>query len=383
MKKIVILSLLVIFAAISVLASDAIKSINYSEKVMNSDKIEYHILAQKRLKAALDIPNITDEEIREIQVRIPKHEAKITALKEAAAKAEAEQQKKPTKPIGKKPGRQNTTNPSKKDDTTEQVILQPQVTPKRNAQLKVNKILFTNELRGEVINDETTPFYASDMRYLYAQVFYDGPSEETEQRVYVKLYDPQGNMKKYNDKDDFTFTQRFIFYPYDDMEDYLAGIGNAQKSIFTPGVYRYEVWADGKCIANKNLEIKLKPGETSVGTAEIKSVTINRKNFSVAFDVTLEAQNMPDTNLTTRISFYDAASGAPIRMAGGGNAYVERQDHILYDEAVLAVSMSFSYSKFGIPKGWSGSISCIAEILDQDGKVIANYNAGTFQHTQQ
>lgn len=355
MKKFLITFLLVLVTAVSAFASEARQSIRWSDNHMNSKDIQVHQVAIKKMTAALEIPGITQEEMDLIRDHILKHKEKIKQLSYV-----------PPKP------RNNDGNGKPKDKD-----IPPPTPEKRTKDLRIYDVKFTNEFRGEIINDVAAEFYASDMRYLYGQLCYDGGPEELEKRVYVKLYDPQGNLKRYNDGDDFTFTQRVIFYPLDEMDGYVAGIGNSTKSIFSPGVYRYEVWVDDKCVVEKKVEFKLKPGEQTVGATEIKGVNITPKSFSVSFEVTVQALNMPDTDITTRISLYNE-SGNPIN----GDPSTERTDHILYDEAVLTFNMNIPYSKIALPKGWSGDIYVEAHILDSAGKVLNSYSAGKFHFTK-
>ncbi|MDE7154453.1 MAG: hypothetical protein K2O00_08470 [Muribaculaceae bacterium] len=360
MKKFLITFLLLLVTTGAALASDAMHSIRWSQKNIGSNDIEKHNVAIRKMTAALELPDITQEEMNMIREQIIKHKDRIKQLSYVPPK--------------QKP---DNGNNGSVDQTPKQE--QPAPEPKkRTKDLKIYDVKFTNEFRGELINDVATEFYASDMRYLYGQLCYDGGPEEIEKRVYVKLYDPQGNLKRYNDADDFTFTQRVTFYPLDEMDGYVAGIGNSSKSIFSPGVYRYEVWIDGKCVVEKKVEFKLKPGEQTVGTAEIKAVSITPKNYSVSFEVTMQALNMPDTDLTTRIVLYNE-SGNPIN----GNPSVERTDHILYDEAVLTFNMNIPYTKIALPKGWSGDIFVEAHILNSAGKVLCSYAAGKFKFTKE
>ena len=372
MKK-YILTLLLLALTMPLYASEAKHAIRSSNKNMSNRSMVQHQVVVKKLTAALALPDITQSEKAEVLHRIQLHNDIIAKIKAETKPKVASNQTAGTK----------TDRPRVTQKEEEVVVLTPQPVKepeKRNAVLKIKDIEFTNELRGDIISE--APFYASDMRYLYAQIYYDGPSDEVEKRVYVKLYDPNGNLKRFNDHEDYTFTQRVTFYPYDEMDSYLAGTGNSQKSIFLPGTYRYEVWIDGECALKKNVEISMRPGEASMGAASIKSITANPKNYSVGFDVTISAENMPDQQLITRISFKETATGKPVGMTTGGDVMVERAEQILYDEAVLSFSMNMPYSKFNLPKGWSGSITYTGEIIDPEGKVIATSQPGTFTFTQ-
>lgn len=405
MKKLILSFLLLLAASVAINASDAKKDINYSRKVMNSNILGNHQVAIGKLKAAEFIPDITAEEKSAIKSQIALHEKRIAEIQEADRKIEEAAQKalteknKPKKdaPQKKTTPKPGVNKPKVKPDVNREPArdsvrrefdvnmpepLAEPVAPARSGEFKIKNITFSNELRGEVISEEPSPLYASDMRYLYAQIYYDGPAEETEKRVYVKIYDPQGKLKIANEGDEFTFTQRMWFYPYDGMEDYLAGTGNARKSIFTPGIHTYEIWIDSKLVARKQIDIKLKPGENTIGSAEIQSLNATPKNYSIGFDLTIAAVKMPGTQLTTRISFYDAATGKPVMTPSGEQAFVERTENIIYDEAVLSFSMNMPYSKFNLPKGWSGTISYTAQIIDRQGNIIASYPAGSFNHTQ-
>ena len=373
MKKILFAILILVTSVVSVSASDAARALRSSSRILENGTIGQHQAAVKKLTAALALPDITVQEKEEIGRRIPMHNDRIARLKSSS------NARVPGNESSYVPPKNRTSKKAKEQVkiATPEPVVEP---PRRNATLKIKDLIFTNELRGDIIG--TPPFYASDMRYLYAQVLYDGPSEETEKRVYVKLYDPRGNLKRFNDSDDFTFTQRMTFYPYDGIDDYLAGTGNSQRSVFTPGTYRYEVWIDGECVAGKEIEILLKADQRTVGTAEIKSLTATPKNYSVGFDVTIAAQNMPETRLTTRISFTDTVTGKPLQMTGGGEAYVEREENILYDEAILSFSMNMPYSRFALPKGWSGSVTYVGEIIDSEGNILPATAPGTFNFTQ-
>lgn len=96
--------------------------------------------------------------------------------------------------------------------------------------------------------------YDYDVRYLKARISYTSSSDQTK-KVNYRIIRPDGTMiHSSNSPEGCTFDETVNFYQ-GSYKYNAAGWGNNNTGYYTPGIYRYEVWIDGKRVYSRNFEI--------------------------------------------------------------------------------------------------------------------------------
>ncbi|MCH5320066.1 MAG: hypothetical protein J1E38_10225 [Paramuribaculum sp.] len=187
------------------------------------------------------------------------------------------QSNRPNKPS--KPRRETSSSSSQRQT----------VTPQWNFRIK--GLSFGNtDKNTNIINSYGEKLYSKDIRFLCFQAEYDGGSSPETKTVYVKVLNPDGSLKSgsnspagYTAKNDITFT------PGTNNKIFISGWGTESESIYSPGIYRVELYWDGKLQYQSSVRIYNRD-------AEIKSVSFGNfyKNGNQinSFGSTLHTGNM-------------------------------------------------------------------------------------------
>lgn len=98
---------------------------------------------------------------------------------------------------------------------------------------------------GNILNGYGSTLDVDDMRYLSCRIHYNGPSIETTKTVYIKMYDPDGELDRSSSSPEgYTRKREVTFKPGSNTVS-LGGWGNSTTSTYRAGTYRYEIWIDG------------------------------------------------------------------------------------------------------------------------------------------
>lgn len=134
------------------------------------------------------------------------------------------------------------------------------------AYMKINDVKFANLKRDVYLAEYGDPLYASDMRFLTFEIFYDGLEEQTRRDIQfqVRLTDQNGNLiTGKGAPEGFTAQYDMTVLPGKGQFDEFGCRGRNDTSIYRPGVYLFEIWYQGKAIYAKELPLLIKPGEAS------------------------------------------------------------------------------------------------------------------------
>jgi hypothetical protein len=96
---------------------------------------------------------------------------------------------------------------------------------------------------------------APAMRYLQSVMTYDSFGVNGQKiTVEIKIYDSRNVLSRINNNTSYTYT-RDVILSQDGGEVELGGWGNTDRSTYSRGDYRIEVWYQGVCLASKTISI--------------------------------------------------------------------------------------------------------------------------------
>lgn len=106
---------------------------------------------------------------------------------------------------------------------------------------------FKNSCDGVVINPYGSPLQATDIKYLYPRIHYNGLSSQSKKiTIYVKLIKPDGTFfSGTSSPDGYTYANDVTIEPGKDKYLYLSGWGNESGKAYNAGNHRIEIWYDG------------------------------------------------------------------------------------------------------------------------------------------
>lgn len=121
--------------------------------------------------------------------------------------------------------------------------------------LAVKEVEFgSTDYDNNVLIDFGSPLYQSSMRYLKPRVTFVSDKAQTKD-VYIKIIRPDGTLESGNDspygytyKDTFEIDKGTWIYK-------MPGWGRNERGAYTTGVYRFEIWIDGKRLYSGKFEI--------------------------------------------------------------------------------------------------------------------------------
>jgi len=107
---------------------------------------------------------------------------------------------------------------------------------------------------NNVLTSSGNILYSEDMRYLRPTLVISNASRKCDAKLKVKIYSPDGSLRKPDGSDDCTYTcDRTIYSTTTEIP--LIGWGNNTVSTYDPGVYRVEVWDGDTEVAYSNVSI--------------------------------------------------------------------------------------------------------------------------------
>lgn len=178
------------------------------------------------------------------------------------------------------------------------------------SQLKITGAEFCNtDQDGNIIDSYGSTLYASDMRYLSCRINYDGLSSSATKTVYMKMFDPDGNLNRGSSSPEGYTRKREVTFSSGSGSVSLGGWGNSTKSTYTPGTYRYEFWIDG------NLEYTAYVTIKSAQTAEIDDVWVDHNVYEDGYKgmrvhVKFDISGAKDHSCQVALYFYDENENA-------------------------------------------------------------------------
>lgn len=139
--------------------------------------------------------------------------------------------------------------------------------------LQVTGAQFANTRSGAILTDFGEPLYADEMRFLTADLKYNGPADYETHNVNVKIINPNGTLRTtpYS-PEGYTYNAKIEFEPGWEQAVYLPGVGRGDCSTFDAGLYRIEIYIDDDYTYASNLYINAKGGNTSYITFDDRSV---------------------------------------------------------------------------------------------------------------
>lgn len=131
----------------------------------------------------------------------------------------------------------------------------------KSSVIEVVEISFGNvEYNGDVINAYGTSLNDYDMRFISPKIKYNGLNSVSETiELKTKIFTPDGTLWR-GDSSPTGYSQSMSITvsPGNNHSYTLSGYGKSQKSIFTSGTYRYELWYGDNILYSTSFVIKAK-----------------------------------------------------------------------------------------------------------------------------
>lgn len=177
--------------------------------------------------------------------------------------------------------------------------------------LEISKIEFANVQKdGTIINNYGAALYSAGMRYLQPKMVYGGLISSQTKTVNIKVIKPDGTLLS-GTSSPAEYSQSFnITLSSGSANTYLLGsLGADNSSVYNAGVWKYEVWIDGKSVYATNVYIYSKEttylkvnDQTSISTSF--SADGGSKSYTISTDGDYwSTRRVPDfcmiTNKTT------------------------------------------------------------------------------------
>lgn len=126
-----------------------------------------------------------------------------------------------------------------------------------SAYMKIKDVQFNNR-NDSTIDDYGATLYSNKMRYLGAKILYDGLIDETTHpAVDIKIISPNGRIEQGSGSPKgYSFKDTLTVIRGNDIDCFLLGWGNESESIYERGVWKYEIWYNGKKIYSTKVNIK-------------------------------------------------------------------------------------------------------------------------------
>ena len=128
----------------------------------------------------------------------------------------------------------------------------------RFAYMRIKKMDFCNvELNGQIIDDYSTTFNMSRLKYIQPRITYDGMlNVEKKAVIYVKVFDPNKTLVTGVDwPSGHTYSDSVRIVP-GKMKNLMLSKWNNNGLEFSFGTYRFELWVNGNCIHSSSFEVE-------------------------------------------------------------------------------------------------------------------------------
>jgi hypothetical protein len=118
-------------------------------------------------------------------------------------------------------------------------------------------------------------FFKDDIRYIAPKITYNSTGGMGEIDLNVKIIGPDGNLIMTSDSPKgYTFSYTLFVLTGENGETVkLTGIGNEKKGTYTPGIYDYEIWSNGKKLYSSSFIIRTESSPT------VPSIVITKMDF--------------------------------------------------------------------------------------------------------
>ncbi|MDE6329249.1 MAG: BACON domain-containing protein [Muribaculaceae bacterium] len=130
--------------------------------------------------------------------------------------------------------------------------------------LQITGVKFANTRGQAILTDFGEKLFADEMRFLTAEITYNGPKTMTSKTVNVKVFNPNGTLRTtpYSPQG-FTYSSEIDFEPGWAQSDYLKSVGHSSASTFDAGLYKIELYVEDELVHTENLYINAKDGSTT------------------------------------------------------------------------------------------------------------------------
>ena len=138
------------------------------------------------------------------------------------------------------------------------------------AYMDIQKVEFANtEKGGNEISPYGSTLYASEMRFLKPKVYYTGKcAEEKNVTLYWKIIQPDGSLKSgKSSPEGYSTSDSKTIRAGQGNSLKLSGWGHSEKSIYKGGIYRFELWYQGRKIYETSFTIYGSGTNTQSGNA--------------------------------------------------------------------------------------------------------------------
>lgn len=153
---------------------------------------------------------------------------------------------------------------------------------------------------SEVIADFGSVLYAREIPYLNMRFSYSSSSSAV---VYVKIIDPQGNLKT-GSSSPSGYTTKYTLSP-SSSGTFVSGWGNESKTSYVPGNYTVEVWYENQRLYSKNVYL-----HSNGPHASITDVKVSFDNNNVVIKTTFSVTDMKGKNGAVSCYFHDSSGTA-------------------------------------------------------------------------
>lgn len=176
--------------------------------------------------------------------------------------------------------------------------------------LKITGAEFANtDKDNNILNSYGSTLYATDMRYLSCRINYEGLSSSITKTVYIKMYDPDGNLDRSSSSPEGYTRKREVTFSSGSGTVSLGGWGNSTSSTYSPGTYRYEMWIDGRLEYTAYVTLK------SAQTASINNVWVDYDVYEDGYKgmrihVKCDISGAKDHTCQVAVYFYDEYENA-------------------------------------------------------------------------
>ena len=124
--------------------------------------------------------------------------------------------------------------------------------------MNITKIEFANtDYEGKIVNDYGSQLQAANILYLKPRVHYNGLSSEAKKlTLYIKLLNPDGTLRTGTDSPEgYTYSDEATVSPGSSHTFTLSGWGSKSGGSYKPGIHRFEVWYNNKCICQTSVTL--------------------------------------------------------------------------------------------------------------------------------
>lgn len=167
--------------------------------------------------------------------------------------------------------------------------------------LVINNIEFGSSYKnGTIKSDFGSTLYAREIPYLHLRISYRCSSAAT---VYVKIIDPQGNLKT-GTSSPSGYTTKYTFSPQT-SGTYVSGWGNENLDVYNPGNHTVELWLDGRKIYSKQVHLYSRGPSGSMS-----DVKVSVEGDNVVVKTSFKVKDMKGLDGKVVCYFYDANDNA-------------------------------------------------------------------------